>query len=168
MRVAAVAFALVALVACSDALPPTIGDSDGSPSQYSDDAYSPPVVIDSGTDASVVEQLDFEGACTPGEIPIWHFFDFQTHTPSDSSLAFSVLSATTQAALTAAPSVALATVTGANITSWTGVDVDPKLQSIAQQSRLFLRVTLRAIAATDGTPPVLVHYRQQYDCVVGQ
>ena len=58
---------------------------------------------------------------------------------------------------------------GPDITSWTGVDVDPVLVQIGEHSRLFLRVTVEAKPASDGGGvPVLVHYRQQFDCVVGQ
>lgn len=160
--------AAISVAACSTNQPPPIGDPDGSLSQFTDDAYAPPVFIDSGADAGSAEQIDFAGACVSGLVPIWHFFDFQTHTPTDSSLTFSAQSADTVAALSSAPSVKLATVTGPDITSWTGVDVDPKLQSIGQQSRAYLRVTIVAKPATDGTAPVLTHYRQSYDCIIGQ
>jgi len=156
------------LVACSNDTPPPIGDPDGALKQFTDDAYAPPTIIDSGADAGTAEYIDFAGACTSGLVPVWHFFDFQTHTPSDSSLAFSAQSADTQAALSATPSVALATVTGPDITTWTGVDVDPKLQSIGQKSRTYLRVTIVETAASDGSQPVLTHYRQMYDCMPGQ
>ena len=101
-------------------------------------------------------------------MPVWHFFDFQTHTPADSSLLFRARSATTEAGLDAAKSVDLATVTGPDITIWTGVDVDAKLASIGQKSQRFLRLSTTFTNATDGTPPVLVAFRVQYDCVLGQ
>ena len=160
--------AALTLAACSNDQPPPIGDPDGSLSQFTDDAYAPPVFIDAGSDAGAAEQLDFAGSCLSGLVPVWHFFDFQTHTPGDSSLTFSAQTADTQGALSSAPSVTLADVTGPDITTWTGVDVDPKLQSINQQSRTYLRVTIVAQPATDGGAPVLTHYRQSYDCVVGQ
>ena len=160
--------AAIALSACSNNQPPPIGDPDGAVSQFTDDAYAPPVFVDSGVDAGVTEQIDFAGTCTSGLVPIWHFFDFQTHTPTDSALDFSASSAVTQAGLDTAPSVHLATVTGPDITVWTGVDVDPQLQSIGQTSKLFLRVRVTFTSASDGTAPELVHYRQQYDCIVGQ
>ncbi len=155
-------------VACSDNTPPPIGDPDGALSHYTDDAYTPPTVVDSGADAGLTEYVDFEGICTSGLVPVWHFFDFQTHTPSDSSLKFTAQSADTQPALASSPSVELATVTGPDITTWTGVDVDPKLQSIGQKSHVFLRVTIAATAATGGSQPSLTHYRQMYDCLPGQ
>lgn len=154
--------AFVALGACSNEKPPPIGDSDGSISQFDDDAWAPPVFVDAGVDAGTTELLDFEGTCTSsGFVPVWHFFDFQTHTPSDSSLVITASTADSQAGLASAQSVALATVSGPDITTWTGVDVAMKLTS-----KLFLRVSIAFVPATDGTPPVLVHYRQEYDCIV--
>jgi hypothetical protein len=161
--------ALLALVACSNAQPPPIQDSDGAVPQFDDDASRPPVIVDSGADGGTSEVLDFAGTCTSsGFVPVWHYFDFQTHTPEDSSLAFSASTADTEDALANAASVALATVNGADITTWTGVDVDAKLQTIDEQSHAFLRITITLTPATDGTPPALVHYRQEYDCIVGQ
>lgn len=154
--------------ACSHDMPPPLGDPDAA--YYAEVVVRPPVEAgaDAGADGGVSEELlDFEGICTPGEIAVWHFFDFQTHTPGDSALVFTASSAATQAALDTAPTVSLATVTGPDITVWSGVDVDPKLVSIGQTSKLFLRVRVGLVAASDGTPPVLVHYRQQYDCVPG-
>jgi hypothetical protein len=159
---------LLLAVACSNAQPPPIGDSDGGPSQYTDDAFTPPVFVDAG-DAGAEEQIDFAGVCTSqGLVPVWRFFDFQTHTPLDSALVFTAKSAETESQLDAASYVELATVTGPDITTWTGVDVDTKLQSIGQQSHYFLRITIIPKAASDGTPPSLTHYRQLYDCDVGQ
>lgn len=160
-------FVLAVLAGCSNDGPPPIGDSDSAPPQYID-AYVPPVKLDAGDDAGDLEAYDFEGVCTSGETPEWHFFDFQTHTPGDSSLLMSARTADTEQGLASAPSVELADVTGADITNWTGVDVTPKLASIGQLSHLYLRVTILATPASDGTPPALVHYRQAYDCIVGQ
>ena len=160
-------FLFVFLVACSNAQPPPIGDSDGGPPPYTDDALVPPVYVDAG-DAGTAEELDFAGPCqTQGLVPVWRFFDFQTHTPLDSALVITAQTADTEGALSSASYVELATITGPDITTWTGVDVSSKLQSIGQPSRYFLRVTVTQKLASDGTPPVLVHYRQLYDCVVG-
>ena len=153
--------------ACSNGQPPPIGDSDGAPA-YTDDAFVPPVFVDAG-DAGAAEVLDFAGPCqSQGLVPVWRFFDFQTHTPLDSALVITAQTADTQAALASASYVELATITGPDITTWTGVDVSTKLQSIGQPSRYFLRVTITEKLASDGTTaPVLVHYRQLYDCAVG-
>lgn len=168
MRAFALSIAALSVACSTNDRPPTIGDPDGALPMYSDDAWAPPHPIDAGLDAGSLEALDFEGVCTPGEIAVWHFFDFQTHTPGDSSLDFSARTSDTLAGLDVAPSVDLAKVSGADITVWTGVDVEPQLESIGDHSRLFLRVTVLATPASDGSQPVLEHYRQQYDCVVGQ
>jgi len=164
------ALLLVALgvAACSNDGPPLIGDSDSGVSQYTDDAYVPPQELDAGEDGGTLEALVFEGVCTPGETAVWHFFDFETHTPGDSSLLMEARTADTEDGLASAPTVKLADVTGADITNWTGVDVDPKLASIGDHSRLYLEVTVLATPASDGTASVLEHYRQAYDCIVSQ
>jgi hypothetical protein len=153
--------------ACSNDQPPPITDPDGSFHEYID-SYVPPIPIESGVDGGSAYDLDFQGDCLSGYMPVWHFFDFQTHTPSTSSLQFSARTADTEALLDAAPEVSLATVTGPDITTWTGVDVAAALQGAGLTSRLFLRVIVVATPAGDGTLPVLVHYRQAFDCVVGQ
>jgi len=78
-------FFLVAFAtACSNGQPPPIGDSDGGPPPYTDDAFVP-IYIDAG-DAGAALELDFAGACqSQGLVPVWRFFDFQTHTPLDSA-----------------------------------------------------------------------------------
>jgi hypothetical protein len=156
------------VAACSNGQPPPIGDSDGGPSPYTDDAFAPPVFVDAG-DAGAAEELEFAGACqTQGLVPVWRFFDFQTHTPLDSALVITAATADTLAGLDSASYVELATITGPDITTWTGVDVGSKLQSIGQTSHYFLRVTITEKLASDGTTaPMLVHYRQLYDCSVG-
>ena len=157
---------LTLVTACSNGQPPPIGDSDGAPT-YTDDAFAPPTFVDAG-DAGTAEELEFAGVCSSqGLVAVWRFFDFQTHTPLDSALVITAQTADTQAALATTTSVELATITGPDITTWTGVDVNTKLESIGQPSRYFLRVTVTAKLASDGTPPALVHYRQLYDCVVG-
>jgi hypothetical protein len=159
---------VVFLVACSNGQPPPIGDNEGGPPPYTDDALVPPTFVDAD-DAGTAEDLDFAGPCqSQGLVPVWRFFDFQTHTPLDSALVITAQTADTQAALATATYVELATVTGPDITTWTGVDVSTKLQSIGQPSRYYLRVTVTQKLASDGTTaPVLVHYRQLYDCTVG-
>ena len=91
-------FVLFAFVmACSNTQPPPIGDSDGGPPPYTDDAFAPPIFVDAG-DAGTTEELDFAGPCTSqGLVPVWRFFDFQTHTPLDSALVMTAQTADTQA-----------------------------------------------------------------------
>src|SRR5271169_4493612 len=119
MRVFTLAIPLTILgaFACSND-PPPISDSDAGMTRYLQDDSGPlPTPVDSGSDASSsVFDLDFEGMCASGYVPVWHFFDFQTHTPSNSSLEFVASSADTEAGLSAAPTVSFATVTGPDIT----------------------------------------------------
>ena len=159
---------LFLLAACTSSAPAPLGNSDAAVPRIDAGYVAPP--LDAGTvaDAGATFTRDYEGVCSQGRIAIWRYFDFQTHTPTDSSLVFQVRSATTQAGLDAAKSVELATVTGPDITVWTGVDVDAKLATIGQKSQRFLRVTTTFNRAGDGTPPVLVDFRLQYDCVLGQ
>jgi hypothetical protein len=159
--------AILPLLACSNDQPPPVGDSDaGTTRYYQDDSGPLPEPEDSGNDAgATVYTLDFEGTCASGTNVVWAYFDFQTHTPENSSLEFVASSAATEAELSSAPTVSLGTVTGADITSWEGVEVDSQLQTIGQMSRLYLRVVVIETPATDGTPPVLVHYRQAFDCL---
>lgn len=162
------AAALLLLAACASSAPPPLGNSDASLPR-GDAAYeAPPLDAGNPADAGATFTRDYEGVCSQGRVPIWRFFDFQTHTPADSSLVFRARSATTQAGLEPAKSVELATVTGPDLKVWTGVDVDTKLATIGQKSQRFLRVTTTFNAAGDGTPPVLVDFRLQYDCVLGQ
>ncbi|CAN5460828.1 hypothetical protein BH09MYX1_BH09MYX1_50030 [soil metagenome] len=107
---------------------------------------------------------DYEGVCPVQQRPRWHFFDFQTVTPDDSSLVFAAATADTQLTLPAATSVKIATVTGAPITSWTGVDVEPKLPNAS--SKHWLRITMTLNPSTNGySAPTVSAWRQLYDCV---
>ena len=163
---------LLLFTGCTSSAPPPLGNSDASIPRTDAGYEAPPldagIPADAGADGGATVTRDYEGVCAQGRVPIWRFFDFQTHTPADSSLVFRVRSATTQAGLDLAKSVELATITGPDITVWTGVDVDTKLATIGQKSQRFLRVSTTLTSATDGTPPVLVTFRLQYDCVLCQ
>jgi hypothetical protein len=114
---------------------------------------------------------DYDGACPVGTKVVWRFFDYQTVTPSDSSIVFNAQTASTAAGLGAAPSVALTTVTGPPITTWTGVDVGAKLVPTygpdpTSASQEFLRVTITLNPSTDEySAPTLTAWRQNFDCV---
>lgn len=126
-----------------------------------------PVIPPYPTSASFVR--DYEGICPAGKGPVWHFFDWKTHTPSDSSIDFSVQTADTQGTLAAATQVALASVSGAPILNWTGADVDTVLQTIPSKSKSWLRVTITLNPSADKFyAPVLDAWRQAYDCVDNQ
>ena len=180
MRVRWAALCLGALPAtlmfCSQAdKPAPIGDSDSAivpifseGGSYdvlapAHDAGSPGLPVDGG----VVVARDYDGVCDQGKLPVWQFFDFQTHTPNGTAITFRAQSAATQPGLDVAPQVELGTVTGPDITVWTGVDVDSKLVSIGQKSLAWLRITV-ILYSSDAGAPVLVASRQLYDCIIAQ
>jgi len=109
---------------------------------------------------------DYQGVCPVGQAPVWRFFDWETVTPEDSSIAFTAQEANTQAQLTGAtPVVNLGTASGAPITTWTGTDVS----SLITPSLMFLRVTITMNPSSDHEfAPTLTAWRQQYDCVDAQ
>src|SRR5450631_1489295 len=130
-------------VACSETRPPPLADSDASLPQADAHEFADP--RDAGAppdEAGVALAKDYGAICDPGKLPVWHFFDFMTHTPGDSSIMFRAQTATSEALLDKATSVELANVTGPDITVWSGVDVEPKLNSIGEKSMLWLRITL--------------------------
>jgi hypothetical protein len=163
-----------ALMFCSQAdKPAPLFDSDASTlplfeaGQYEVLAEPHEASTQSSFDGGVASARDYQGLCDQGKLPVWHFFDFQTHTPSGTAITFRAQSALTQPALDNAPSVSLGTVTGPDITVWTGVDIDPKLTSIGQKSLNWLRVTT-VLYSSDGGTPAVNATRQMYDCILAQ
>lgn len=157
--------------ACASKLPPIVGDVDGSRA----DAFArgdavfapePDALADAAPDGAVALATDYEALCPPTASPLWSYHDFQTKTPKDSALVFLAQTASTKGGLDSAPSVQIARVTGPDLTSWTGVDVDTKLKAAGQQSLRFLRVVTVLQPATDSTAPTLVLSRQRYDCIL--
>lgn len=159
---------------CSESKPPPAGDSDSSIiTSFEGGTYdviapeldtgSPGLPVDGG----VVIVRDYHGLCDQGKLPVWHYFDFQTHTPPGTAINLRAQSAGTQLGLDGAPQVQLGTVTGPDITVWTGVDVDTKLVSIGQRSLAWLRVTA-ILYSSDAGAPVINASRQLYDCILAQ
>ncbi|CAN5210288.1 hypothetical protein BH09MYX1_BH09MYX1_12460 [soil metagenome] len=112
---------------------------------------------------------DYEGVCPAGKGPVWHFFDWMTHTPGNSNIVLSAQTADTQGTLPAAPTVGLATVSGAPILTWQGADVQTALDTLPSKSKAWLRVTITLNPTTDATQtPVLDAWRQAYDCMDNQ
>jgi len=111
---------------------------------------------------------DYQGVCPTGQSVVWRFFDWETHTPGDSSINFKAQTADTQALLaTATPVVNLGTASGAPITNWTGTDVSAALSP--NPSRAWLRVTISLNPTSDQSQaPTLDAWRQQFDCVDSQ
>lgn len=166
----AIALALASVAACTGTdKPPPLGDSDATAPTY--DAEAPPLTpVDagSGDDAGTTYFREYDGICKSGSLPVWHFFDFKTETPQDSSIVVRVQTASTYAGLDAAPIVALVTIKGAPVLDWAGVDVDSILTAAGQKSLEFLRARITLVRATDGTSPIVNGTRQRYDCVLNQ
>ncbi len=166
--VLALAPALLVL-ACSESKPPPLGDSDAATPRG--DAEAPnitPVDAGSADDAGVSYFREYDGVCNSGSLPVWHFFDFKTETPEDSSIVVRVQTAATYAGLDAAPIVPLVVIQGAPVLDWSGVDVESALQAAKQKSLRFLRARITLVRATSGTSPVVNATRQRYDCILSQ
>ncbi|HSQ68128.1 MAG TPA: hypothetical protein VLM85_33185 [Polyangiaceae bacterium] len=112
--------------------------------------------------------VDYQGICPLGQAPVWRFFDWETVTPSDSSIVFNAVTAADQTSLaTATPSVYLGTASGAPITTWTGTDVGAALAP--NPSLAWLRVNITMNPSSDHYfAPTLTAWRQLYDCVANQ
>jgi hypothetical protein len=107
---------------------------------------------------------EYQASCPVGYRPIWHFFDWKTHTPSDSRITFEAQTGDTPAEVAAMTKVPLGGASGAPVTVWTGTDVATAIAPT--KSGLLLDVTITLTPSTDGLQtPVLDAFRQAYDCV---
>jgi hypothetical protein len=108
---------------------------------------------------------DFEAVCKQGDYPKWRLFEWKTATPLDSSVTFEVATADTDPLLETAPLTFLAKETDdSNATTFHAVEISQKLPG--QISKRFLRVTATLTPSADGEEsPVLLDWRQSYDCV---
>ena len=117
----------------------------------------------------------YQATCSDGKLPIWRYFQWQTITPKDSNIIFYGQSSdkNTPATWASTPLVRLGSVTdltgiGSYPPNWRGVDVDPILIAAAAFSRTYLRVTMQLVPSTDQTStPVLINWRQEFDCEDG-
>ena len=124
-----------------------------------------------------------------GSRVVWRNFYWEDSTPGNSSIVFSATTADTQAQLGGSdagpaefPTATLATASGPDncpsgpscASQWVGVNVDPKLTSAgvpaygtpAYSSHSWLRVTMTLNPTSDKmTPPTLLAWQQNYDCV---
>jgi hypothetical protein len=110
---------------------------------------------------------DFEAACPPSTRVQWRFFEWQATIPAETNIVFTARTAPTEAALTGAESVSAGTAT-MTTTTWTSDpediswhlanDVTPGLLS---QDWLRINMTFNP---TPTTSPVLLDWRQMYDC----
>jgi hypothetical protein len=157
MRFLALSAVALALGCTGGDKPAPLGDSDATTPEW--DAEAPPLTPkDAGfdDDAGVTFAREYDGICKAGSLPVWHFFDFKTETPQDSSIVVRMQTATTYAGL------------DAPVIDWAGVDVESTLQAAKLKSLEFLRVRLTLIRATDGSSPIVNGTRQRYDCILSQ
>jgi hypothetical protein len=125
----------------------------------------------------------FQSSCTAGQLPVWGYFQWQALTPGNSDIAFFAQSSdynstTIWASL---PLVKLGQVKDPDppLTlsqlplmtpkvyppNWWGLNVDPILNLSNYFSRKYLRISMQLVPSTDQTvTPVLVNWRQQFDC----
>jgi hypothetical protein len=112
---------------------------------------------------------DYAANCPLGTTAVWHFFDWATHTPGDSQIQFWAQTGPTAASLLpASPGVLLATVSGATVPPWSGVDVASKFAAASPvvTNGAVLRVTFALFPTSDGKQsPTVDSWRQAYDCV---
>jgi hypothetical protein len=110
---------------------------------------------------------DFEAECAPSTHVQWRFFEWQATIPAGTSIAFTAQTAATEAALSGQPSVGAGTASfttttwssDANDITWhLANDVTPGLLS-----QEWLRITM-AFDPTPAVSPVLLDWRQMYDC----
>jgi hypothetical protein len=114
----------------------------------------------------------YQATCGAGQLPVWRYFEWQTITPKDSNIVFYGQSSDSNTTSTWAstPLVRLGSVTdptgvGSYPPNWRGVDVDPLLVAAKASSRTYLRITMQLVPSTDQTStPVLVNWRQEFDC----
>jgi hypothetical protein len=102
-------------------------------------------------------------------VPVWHIFAREDNMPLDSKVVFTVQNASTESALTAAPSLALATDQGPlnQSTTFVQTDVNPVLTAAGPVTEgTWLRVTFDLFPSSNGTvAPTVFAWNQNYDCV---
>ncbi len=123
----------------------------------------------------------YSSPCGAGTRPIWHAWEYETTTPSDSQIIFVVQTSNTLSSLTTnvdagsgafdgAPVQLPTIISGASITTLgPGQDVQSALLAAGQQSATYLRVIARLIPSTDGrSAPSLSAWDQTFDCIAAQ
>jgi hypothetical protein len=145
-------FLLFDLQGCTSSLPPP-----PPPPQY------PPATF----------TRDFQGVCAPGYKPVWHLFEWEDVTPSDSNITFSAASADTQAQL-GEPTVSWVASGPDNCpggpsckSSWVAYDIDPAgIDPQGNWSQAWLRVNMTLNPSTNKlSAPTLIGWQQAFSCV---
>jgi hypothetical protein len=136
-----------------------------------------PLVLPSFNPATFVQ--DFSASCSTGNLPVWREFDWQAQIPPGASIVLSAQSGSSVAGLNPAVPVTFAKATA-------DTDTGPSMQNYdvgfidtghngtgafntadpAVISRDLLRVTITINPTPDHlTPPTLLHWKVQYDCM---
>jgi hypothetical protein len=116
-------------------------------------------------DADEVTQDD-ASPCPEGTVVQWGAVALDGLTPSDSSIAVSAQTAATQAALGAAPSVALGVFAGSQETSWTSADAQSAFAAAGVAPGAWIRLTLTLTPASSGAAmPTIAEWRETSTCV---
>jgi hypothetical protein len=132
--------------------------------------YSPPPAPPKYPTPVTVSR-SYSASCPTGQKPVWHFFDYLDHCPTDASggtqITFKLQTGATPAAVAAYTPVTAATVTTTN-TVWGAsgnyFDVATIIPPTAQGPLLQVDITLTP--SPDGTlTPTLDAWKMAYDCV---
>ncbi|HMJ10440.1 MAG TPA: hypothetical protein VK524_03485 [Polyangiaceae bacterium] len=112
---------------------------------------------------------DYEATCPPGRFILWRFFEWQSTTPTGTSISFHAASADTLASLPAATLVGVGTAQPPPVTTPTWASgprtIDEELGLAGEKSRKYLRITaaLNPSASPPNTP-TLTNWRVNYSC----
>jgi hypothetical protein len=116
----------------------------------------------------------YEGVCPEGSRPQWGFFAYETETPGDSTIEFSVRTAPTEAALADAsyePWVTAAAQTQTEVCSMSGptpcpIDIFDKVSGYPAVHYAWLELSAKLTPSSDGAQaPVLNDWRFTYSCL---
>ncbi len=128
--------------------------------------------------ASKTQTYDYQGLCPlDGQVPQWSFLTFDSTTPGDSSISFSIIAAPSVDQLATEPAVPLVTVTHAagneqcqlagNVPNCP-VDLYTALLPSANTDSAVMRLIITVNPSSDGTlSPVLNNWRISYSCPAG-
>jgi hypothetical protein len=118
----------------------------------------------------------YRATCNAPKSPVWGTFGWEAVTPKGSRIAFFVQTSDqdTPAAWAAAPTIPLASVPdGAGVNAyppnWMTADVDAALREADVLPQQYVRISMQLVPSSDSsTAPVLVDWRQRFDCVDAQ
>ncbi len=129
--------------------------------------------------SSKTQSYDYQGLCPDsGQVPQWSFLTYDSTTPGDSSIVFSVIAAPSVDQLANEPAVPLVTVTQAAGNETCGldgpasrncpIDLYTALLARANTDSAVMRLIITLNPSSDGTlSPVLGNWRISYSCPAG-